>query len=403
MKLLYLTEDKFPPFRADVVELFAKSMPLYGNRIDWFMQQNGKENISGIKQKWLGNIVWLIPKIKLKGTLGRILNTFLVFLCEWLVIPLALWQRYDVIQVRDKHLSCIPAIIAAKLSGANFCFWMSYPFPESRIYLAKNNLTSKKFSFLVKGYLTYYLLYRFIVKHADKIFVQSKQMYEDVCAAGVAPEKLSVVLMGIKSSQVKRTIPNRYLNTDIPELLYLGTLVRIRQLDFLVRVLKKVHSRYPRARLVFVGDGENPEDRALIENEVKALHLENFVEFTGFLKMEEAWKRVEKTDICFSPFYPTPVLLSTSPTKLIEYLALGKNVVANEHPEQQTVLEESGAGNCVPWDENAFAQEIFRLLSDPQKSFEEASKGPEYVMKYRTYDTISNQVNEAYKGLLNES
>ena len=34
--------------------------------------------------------------------------------------------------------------------------------------------------------------------------------------------------------------------------------------------------------------------------------------------------------------YPnnTPLLNTSSPTKLIEYLAMGKSIVANNHPEQ---------------------------------------------------------------------
>jgi hypothetical protein len=36
-----------------------------------------------------------------------------------------------------------------------------------------------------------------------------------------------------------------------------------------------------------------------------------------------------------------------SPTKLVEYMALGKAVVANDHPDQRMVLEQSGAGICV--------------------------------------------------------
>ncbi len=42
------------------------------------------------------------------------------------------------------------------------------------------------------------------------------------------------------------------------------------------------------------------------------------------------------------------ILRAASPTKLVEYMAMGKAVVANDHPEQKRVIEESGAGYCVP-------------------------------------------------------
>ena len=46
-------------------------------------------------------------------------------------------------------------------------------------------------------------------------------------------------------------------------------------------------------------------------------------------------------------------------------MALGKAVVANDHPEQRRVIEESGAGICVPYAEQPFAAAIVRLLEDP--------------------------------------
>ena len=102
----------------------------------------------------------------------------------------------------------------------------------------------------------------------------------------------------------------------------------------LVRVLAKVREKYPLARLRYVGEGQMETDRKAVEQEAARLGLEDAVEITGFLPMAEAWRHVEEADICFSPFFPIPVLLSTSPTKIIEYMAMSKCVVANEHPEQ---------------------------------------------------------------------
>ena len=36
----------------------------------------------------------------------------------------------------------------------------------------------------------------------------------------------------------------------------------------------------------------------------------------------EALRYVQEADVCTSPFYPTPILQSTSPTKLVEYMSL---------------------------------------------------------------------------------
>ena len=116
--------------------------------------------------------------------------------------------------------------------------------------------------------------------------------------------------------------------------------------------------------------------------------------------MQEAWKFVSKADVCVSPFYPTPILNSTSPTKLIEYMAIGKPVVANDHPEQNLVILESGAGICVPWEENAFADAIVKLLSQPEIAEKMGHKGRHYVEKHRNYKIIANVVENEYFRIL---
>jgi glycosyltransferase involved in cell wall biosynthesis len=103
---------------------------------------------------------------------------------------------------------------------------------------------------------------------------------------------------------------------------------------------------------------------------------------------------VQEADVCVSPFFPTPVLNSTSPTKLIEYLAMGKSVVANDHPEQRLVMAESGGGYCVPYDEQAFADAIVRLLREPQVAQDMGRRGREYVMKHRSYEVVADIVEQ---------
>ncbi len=103
---------------------------------------------------------------------------------------------------------------------------------------------------------------------------------------------------------------------------------------------------------------------------------------------------VRNATVCVSPFYPTFILNSTSPTKLIEYMALGRPVVANDHPEQRLVLEKSGAGICVSYNEGAFAEAIIELLNNPEKADEMGRKGRLYVKKERTYKVIGDRVEK---------
>ena len=399
MKLLYITEDKFPPFRADVVELFAKKMPQFGHQIDWLMQRGpDAENLT--ETTWFNNKVYLTFRSNKSGFIGRVLNNIYAMLGDFRVFAVAYRNKYDVLQVRDKFFSSLLAIVAAKVTGAKFIYWMSYPFPESKIYLAKNKQTRYPALLLIKGYLMKFVLYKIILPNAYHIFVQSEQMKADVASEGVPTARMTPVPMGIRGDQVGDAGVAKKLNTDAPVLLYLGIILRLRQSDMLVRVLEIVRKKYPNCKLIYVGEGQNIEDKLAVEQEVKRLGLEGAVSITGFLPMDEAWDYVKNADVCFSPFYPIPVLLSTSPTKLVEYMAMAKCIVANEHPEQCQILEDSGVGKCIPWNEQSFADRVCEFLDDPVASMDQASLGPDWVKTHRTYDVISAQVNDIYNQLL---
>ena len=107
------------------------------------------------------------------------------------------------------------------------------------------------------------------------------------------------------------------------------------------------------------------EDIEFLKLTARELCILDSVIFTGFVERSKAFQIVKSANVCISPFYPTPILNSTSPTKLIEYMALGKAVVGNDHPEQKMVINQSRAGICVPYRESDFAEAIIYLLAHP--------------------------------------
>jgi glycosyltransferase involved in cell wall biosynthesis len=170
-------------------------------------------------------------------------------------------------------------------------------------------------------------------------------------------------------------------------------LIKVRRLDFLIRAFALVAHDMPAAKLYFVG-GAEPADEELLKSEVTRLGLDDAVVFVGQLPQAQALQYVREADVCVSPFHPTPILRSTSPTKLIEYMALGKAVVANDHPEQKRVIEESGAGVCVAYDERAFANAILSLLRDPQTARLMGARGRRYAIEHRSYGIIAGVVEK---------
>jgi glycosyltransferase involved in cell wall biosynthesis len=81
-------------------------------------------------------------------------------------------------------------------------------------------------------------------------------------------------------------------------------------------------------------------------------------------------------------------------------MALGKPVVGNHHPEQGQVIDESGAGLCVPYEVPPFADAIIALLKNPQLAQTMGKKGHAYVAEFRSYPHIADGLASIYRMLI---
>lgn len=398
LRFLFLTSDRYPPFRVDVDVLFAKELRSRGHYIHWVMQSEAALEKARVEE-WEGDQVSLGPMDdgtrfvnRLRKHLQGIVNDFRIF-------GLVHRETFDFVQVKDKFLGAIMGILAARSAGIPFIFWLSYPFPEASLFAAKVGTARYPLLYRIRGTFFKFVLYRIIVRHAVHIFVQSDQMKRDMISAGVPEQLMTPVLMGIESPE---SAPIPRIPGQATQLVYLGTLLKTRRLDFLVRVLAIVRESEPNATLLMIGPEELPGDMAVLEAEARRLGVEDAVTLTGRMPRDEAFALVKDAAVCLSPFFPTPILNSTSPTKLIEYMSLGKAVVANDHPEQRVTIEESGAGFCVPYDEAEFARAALKLIADPEASARMGMAGYEHVMATRTYDTIAAELEQSYRSILAE-
>ncbi|HNQ03390.1 MAG TPA: glycosyltransferase family 4 protein [Thiobacillaceae bacterium] len=341
---------------------------------------------------WNGANAYWIGRANGEG-IGAAINTKrMELVADLRTFWMALRGDYDLIQVRDKFVSAVLCLIAAKLRKRCFIYWLSYPFPESRVLDAREGRARIPTLSWLAGRISGWLLYRIIMPAATHIFVQSEQMRQDVCKHGISRDKMTPVPMGVDESLL--ALPRQKVQAST--ILYLGTMARIRRLEILLEAMKRISSVRPDASLVLVGEGDSPRDRAFLEAEAHRLGVAGSVEFLGRMPMREALAEVGKAAVCVSPFYPNAVLRSASPTKLIEYMAQGRPVVANDHPEQRAVIEDSGAGICVAWSAEAFADAIIDLLNEPDRSAALGARGPEWVMKNRTYRHIAERLAAQY-------
>ncbi len=397
MKLLIVTEDKYPPFRPDVAVLFAEEMARRGHKIDWLLQAEDARALPEVVQ-WGGGAAWVAKTDTGVSRLSKLRKNILDICNDLRMFTLARRHRYDIVQVKDKFLAALVAIVVAKLYGLKFVYWLSYPFPEAILYRVDEGISRYPYLDLLRGHVLKLLLYRIIAPAAAHIFVQSEQMRIDVAAMGVPQSKLTAVPMGVSLQRLPAVSDQADSSDKI--VVYLGALDKVRRIDFLLAVFAEVLRRVPDAQLYLIGSSVNPADTADLRALAMNLGIEQAVTFTGFLPTEEGWRHVARAAIGVSPLYPSPIYRPASPTKLIEYMAMSKAVVVNDHPEQRQVIEESGGGICVSYDERAFADALVELLNDPDLAKEMGMRGRRYVQEHRSYRILADRVERRYAELL---
>lgn len=397
IRLLFLTAETCPTFRADVNVLFGKYLPRHGIQSDIVA---GRTPGSAENVQWGGGDTVLCDveggatKKHIKTLWHGIRHLFR-----------ADRSRYQAIQVRDMPVLAAVGLLAARIKGLPFYYWMSYPMPEGQIELARERRLSAglmKFLFpWVSGRVGRVLLYRVVLHWADHVFVQSDRMKEDMVARGVSPIRMTPVPMGVDLEAVRL---DDISPSDDPRLkarrvlVYLGTLDRPRRIELLFEMLAQVRKQMPEALLVLAGDTADDVHRAWLQQQAAALRIADAVIWTGWLPMMEGWRYVRAAEVALSPIPRGYLLDCSSPTKVPEYMALGVQIVCNDNPDQAKIIHESGAGLCVPYTGEAFAAAVLNLLRKEHAGVNQSlPSGTDYIRTQRSYERISLMVAGVYK------
>jgi glycosyltransferase involved in cell wall biosynthesis len=182
--------------------------------------------------------------------------------------------------------------------------------------------------------------------------------------------------------------------------LYLGRIAQSRRSDFLLDVALRLRAAMPDVLLVVAGDAPSSDEMEWMREQIAARGLDSHVLLTGWLPQKTALGYAVRAEVGLSPIPRGTLFDVSSPTKLVEYLALGIPSVANDIPDQQLVIAESRAGLCAPMQAEPFAAAVLELLNNPQLAAEFAKRGPAYVRTHRTYDILARNVAETYRQIL---
>ncbi len=233
-------------------------------------------------------------------------------------------------------------------------------------------------------------------KRLDKVIAPTYEIKKVLTNYGVPDEHIVVIPTGIDFEKFEKKIEwnlrEEYGIEDKKVLLYVGRLGKEKNIDFLIRMFKKV-SKEIDSVLVIVGYG--PEEESL-EALVCDLGLRDKVIFTGGLPREKVIDVYKVSDVfVFASYTETQGLV------ILEAMAASLPVVALGKMGVRDLLKSSEGGIMLEdLNEDEFARAVLEVLTSKEKRDRLAEKGKRFVKENFSIDVTVRKMVELYKDLI---
>ncbi len=153
------------------------------------------------------------------------------------------------------------------------------------------------------------------------------------------------------------------LDANARYLLFCGRFASWVDFDLMLGAFASIATRHSDVRLLLLGDGH---ERARVERLAEELGVQEKVIITGFVsdrdKVSDLMGAATVALMAHQSAYVSRI--GVSPTKLAEYMAAGRAIVAKDVPGIKETLESSGAGLLADDDPQEMAAAIESLLED---------------------------------------
>ncbi len=223
----------------------------------------------------------------------------------------------------------------------------------------------------------------------------------DVCVAISAPVAAQIEALGVSKSRVlvqsNGVDPDRFPEGlsggqvrlslgpgSAPVVGFVGTFGEWHGAENLVKAMPAVLKAHPKARFLFVGDGPR---KAPAEELCRSLAVSDAAVFTGMVPQQEAPPYLVACDVLVAPHsWNRREPFIGSPTKLFEYMAAGRGIVASRLGQIGEVIEDGKTGLLVPPDDtDALSAAIVRLLDAPALAREMGARARTTVLARYTW------------------
>jgi glycosyltransferase involved in cell wall biosynthesis len=245
---------------------------------------------------------------------------------------------------------------------------------------------------------------RAVLSTASRIFVVSEVGRRELINRGITPERIILNPNGVSPDRFARgggTAVRRdeALSSEDIVVGFVGTFGPWHGAPLLARVFSRLYRDLPRLRILFVGDGPELEKT---REEIRMSGADGAARFVGRVHPSDIPRYLDACDILVSPQVPLPdgIEFFGSPTKLFEYMASGKGIVASRLGQIGEVLEHGRTALLIePGDETELSAAVSELADAPEFRSRLGAAARERARERHTWAASARRVVEAYEEL----
>jgi glycosyltransferase involved in cell wall biosynthesis len=268
-------------------------------------------------------------------------------------------RRYQLVEVHSLPDYLVFAALPLKMVGVPVLLDLHEAMPEffrSRFPKAANPISYK----LLR------LQEKLSIKFADEVLTVNEPLAERLRGLGLKAEKLTVILNSPDLALFDAGAnPRRaFMEDGTLRIVYTGALTPTYELDVVLRAVAQIKAIRPDlpVQATFYGRGDA---LPVLEGLAAELGIMDRVTFPGRIPIEDVPGAVAAGDIGVAPTRLDPFTGMSLSTKVLEYAAMEKPVVASRLPTVERYFAPDTLSVYEPGDPKSLAEMVLRLVDDP--------------------------------------
>lgn len=302
------------------------------------------------------------------GTVGYVFQ-YVAFVMTSLAILAArsVRRRYDLVYVHNMPDILVLSALIPKALGAKVILDLHDPMPELMMTIFNLERSSLRVRTLKR-------LEKWSIQRADRALTVNLACKRLFVSRSCGPEKMRVVMnspdedfFGSRPPVVGKAAGKPFV------IMYHGSLVERNGLDLAVNALALVRRSVDDVELRIYGPATPFLERVM--QSARAKGLGDALRYQGPKRMEEIVAAIEECDVGIIPNQRSIFTELNTPTRIFEYLAVGKPVIAPRAAGIRDYFDDDSLSFFELGDASDLARRIVEVYADPQKAQEIVGRG----------------------------